>query len=259
LNDRRIVSTGLVMAALVLISACAQDEAASSPASASLGSTPVPAETTTPASPEAQVLPGPPALDVAASPAAPAVTSSPAAPGPTAAALSGGLTGSFADSATEPGPAPPLADLVNADGSAFDLAAYSGSPTLLFFGYTHCPDVCPATIGEIFGVFEAAPRTKAIFVSVDPERDTPEWLAKWTEYMPESFDAVTGSPGAIRRAADGYGVRYARVETTSTAGYTMSHTADLFLIDGEGQLVRSFPFGTPAADVATAIAGLPAG
>jgi cytochrome oxidase Cu insertion factor (SCO1/SenC/PrrC family) len=160
---------------------------------------------------------------------------------------------------TEPRPAPALADLVNADGSAFDLAAYAGSPTLLFFGYTHCPDVCPATIGEIFGVFDAAPQTKAVFVSVDPERDTPDWLARWTEYMPESFDAVTGSPGAIRRAADGYGVRYARVETSSTAGYTMSHTADLFLIDGQGQLVRAFPFGTPAADVAAAIAGLPAG
>jgi protein SCO1/2 len=186
------------------------------------------------------------------------VTSSPVAPATAAAALSGGLTGSLEGPVTEPRPAPPLADLVNADGSAFDLAAYAGTPTLLFFGYTHCPDVCPATIGEIFGVFEAAPQTKAVFVSVDPERDTPEWLAKWTEYMPESFDAVTGSPGAIRRAADGYGVRYARVETTSTAGYTMSHTADLFLIDGEGQLVRSFPFGTPAADVAAAIAGLPA-
>ena len=105
-----------------------------------------------------------------------------------------------------------------------------------------------------------ARRTRGpIFVSVDPERDTPEWLAKWTEYMPESFDAVTGSPGAIRRAADGYGVRYARVETTSTAGYTMSHTADLFLIDADGRLVRSFPFGTSAADIAAGIAQLQAG
>jgi protein SCO1/2 len=158
-----------------------------------------------------------------------------------------------------PRPAPPLEDLVNPDGSAFDLTAYEGSPTLLFFGYTHCPDVCPATIGEIFGVFETSPETQAVFVSIDPERDTPEWLAKWTEYMPESFNAVTGSPGAIRRAADGYGVRYARVETSSTAGYTMSHTADLFLIDAAGQLVHTFPFGTPAADIAAGIAESQAG
>jgi cytochrome oxidase Cu insertion factor (SCO1/SenC/PrrC family) len=157
----------------------------------------------------------------------------------------------------EPRAAPDLR-LTGSDGRPFDLRSLRGSGVLIFFGYTHCPDVCPATIGEIFGVFEAAPQTKAVFVSVDPERDTPEWLAKWTEYLPESFDAVTGSPGAIRRAADGYGVRYARVETTSTAGYTMSHTADLFLIDGGGQLVLSFPFGTPAADIAAAIVGLPA-
>jgi protein SCO1/2 len=147
-------------------------------------------------------------------------------------------------------------DLVNADGSAFDLSAFEGSPTLLFFGYTHCPDICPATIGEIFGVFQSEPETQAVFVSVDPERDTPEWLAKWTAYLPEAFHAVTGSPGAIRRAADGYGVRYARVETTSTSGYTMSHTANLFLIDADGQLVRSFPFGTPAAEIAAGIAQL---
>jgi protein SCO1/2 len=176
-----------------------------------------------------------------------------------AAALSGPLSGPLTGAVTEPRPAPPLGDLVNADGSAFDLAAYAGDPTLLFFGYTHCPDVCPATIGEIFGVFETVPETRAVFVSIDPERDTPAWLATWTEYMPESFDAVTGSPGAIRRAADGYGVRYARVETTSTAGYTMSHTADLFLIDADGQLVRSFPFGTPAADIAAGIEQLQAG
>ena len=145
---------------------------------------------------------------------------------------------------------------MNPDGSAFDLADYAGSPTLIFFGYTHCPDVCPATIGELFGVFKAAPEAQAVFVSVDPERDTPEFLAKWTEYMPENFHAVTGSPGAIRRAADDYGVKYARVETTSTAGYTMSHSADVFLVDGDGQLLLSYPFGTPAADIVADISTL---
>ena len=129
----------------------------------------------------------------------------------------------------------------------------------MFFGYTHCPDICPATIGEIFGVFQAAPETHAVFISVDPERDTAEWLASWTEYFPESFHAVTGSPGAIRRAADGYDVRYARVETSSKGGYTMSHTANVYLIDGDGQLRRTYPFGTPAAEMAADIEMLQAG
>jgi protein SCO1/2 len=158
-----------------------------------------------------------------------------------------------------PRPAPLLEGLVNADGSPFSLADHSGSPTLVFFGYTHCPDVCPATIGEIFGVFQSAPETQAVFVSVDPERDTPEFLASWTQYFPEGFHAVTGSPGSVRRAADEYGVKYARVETSSTTGYTMSHTANVYLIDGDGQLRRTYPFGTPAAEMAADIQALQAG
>ena len=158
-----------------------------------------------------------------------------------------------------PRPAPLLEGLVNADGTAFSLADHAGSPTLVFFGYTHCPDVCPATIGEIFGVFQSAPGTQAVFVSVDPERDTPEFLASWTQYFPEGFHAVTGSPGSVRRAADEYGVKYARVESSSTTGYTMSHTANVYLIDGDGQLRRTYPFGTPAAEMAADIQTLQAG
>lgn len=156
--------------------------------------------------------------------------------------------------ATAPGPAPALADLISPDGAAFDLATLAGRPTLLFFGYTHCPDVCPLTIGEILGVFEARPEAQAVFVSIDPERDTPEFLTTWSVYLPEAFHAISGSLGAVRRAADGYGVRYARVETSSAAGYTFSHSADVFLIDGQGRLVGTFPFGTSAAAMAADIA-----
>jgi protein SCO1/2 len=170
------------------------------------------------------------------------------------------LAGALAPSTlSEPQPAPELAGLVNADGSTFELTNFEGNNTLLFFGYTHCPDVCPATIGEIFGVFQEQPETQAVFVSVDPERDTPEFLDEWTQYFPENFNAVTGSPGAIRRAADNYGVKYARVETTSTSGYTMSHTADMFLIDEGGQLLSTYPFGTPAAEIAEDLSILNAG
>ena len=83
-----------------------------------------------------------------------------------------------------------------------------------------------------------------VFVTVDPERDTPEFMANWTKYMPDGFIGVTGSPTAIRTAADGWGARYARVDTASAAGYSMSHTAFVYLIDAEGRLVLSFPFGT---------------
>jgi protein SCO1/2 len=149
----------------------------------------------------------------------------------------------------DPQLAPELVDLVQPDGSTFDLASLRGENVLLFFGYTHCPDVCPQTLTELFGVIEEEPQIQAVFVSVDPERDTPEFLSEWTSYMPENLHAVTGSPGAIRRAADDYGVKYARVETTSTAGYTMSHTADLYLIDEDGLHLATYPFGTTSAEI----------
>jgi protein SCO1 len=152
-----------------------------------------------------------------------------------------------------------LVDLVRPEGEPFALADLGGHPALVFFGYTHCPDVCPATIGELLGVLEARPEARAVFVSVDPERDSVDFLGRWTRYFPPRFIALTGSPGAIRHAADGFGVRYARVETTSTAGYTMSHTAEVFLIDGQGQLRTTYPFGTSAGTMIEDLAGMAGG
>lgn len=153
----------------------------------------------------------------------------------------------------EVGPAPEFVDLVVADGTPsgtpFTLADLRGETTLVFFGYTNCPDVCPATIGELIGVLQARPDVRVVFVTIDPERDTPEFLAEWTKYLPEGLVGVTGSPLAIRHAADSYGARYARVDTDSRSGYSMSHTAFQYLIDGEGNLLLTYPFGTPAAAI----------
>ena len=153
-------------------------------------------------------------------------------------------------------PAPALRDLVVGD-RPFDLTALRGHPVLLFFGYTNCPDVCPMTVGELVMVLEDRPDVRAVFVTVDPERDTPESLAEWTRYMAPGFLALTGSPAAIRTAADAYGVRYARVDSGSAAGYSMSHTAFVYLIDSEGRHRLTFPFGTGWATMARAIDGLP--
>jgi len=238
--SRRATTSLAILSALFLVASACTSKEASGPGSpdTSTGMTVTAAHASTP-----PVVSTPPVASTPSGASTPPIASSPT--------LSSGLE--------SPRPAPPLEGLVNADGTPFSLADYAGTPTLVFFGYTHCPDVCPATIGEIFGVFQAAPETQAVFVSVDPERDTPEFLASWTEYFPEGFHAVTGSPGAIRRAADGYDVKYARVETSSTAGYTMSHTANVYLIDGDGQLRRIYPFGTPAADMAADISTLQAG
>lgn len=142
--------------------------------------------------------------------------------------------------------APPL-ELTGPDGQPMSLADFQGAPVLVFFGYTHCPDVCPATIGTVGLAVDAfGEGTRAVFVSVDPERDTIPWLAEFVRFMPGGFTAVTGTAAEVRAVADDWGVRYARVETGDAEAYSMSHTADVFVVDGAGQLRARFPFGTEA-------------
>lgn len=146
----------------------------------------------------------------------------------------------------DPRPAADLA-LVDQDGVPFTADRFVGGPTLVFFGYTHCPDVCPVTIGTLTEATTAyGPDVRVVFVSVDPERDTVEWLRDYVDYLPDGFSALTGTPGQVRAAADGWGVRYAKVETGTPGEYSMSHTADVFLVDGGGMLRATFPFGTGA-------------
>ncbi len=129
-----------------------------------------------------------------------------------------------------------------------------GGDTFVFFGYTHCADVCPATIGRVGEALAAlGSGERAVFVTVDPERDTTAWLNEFVRYMPKGFSAVTGTDSEIAATAADWGVRYAREETGVDGAYTMSHTADVYLVDAAGMLRARFPFGTEA-DVMTAVA-----
>jgi cytochrome oxidase Cu insertion factor (SCO1/SenC/PrrC family) len=150
--------------------------------------------------------------------------------------------------------AAPLLELVDPDARPFTLTAVRGDLALVFFGYTHCPDVCPATIGTVGEAMRAyGPGVRALFVSVDPERDTPAWLRQYRTYLPAGFTALTGTPQQVRVAADAWGVRYARVETGVPGEYSMSHTANVYLVDRGGALRAYFPFGTDAAVITAAL------
>lgn len=236
----------LALAVVAIVTGCA---------SGSVRTAPTPTPSVVPsAAAESSAMPSAAPSVVPGTPAATAEPAAPASPVPSVAA-SDPATPVATDRpgptpiAGEVKPAPEFVDLVRADGTPFTLADERGRTTLLFFGYTHCPDVCPATIGELMQVLQARPDVRVVFVTVDPERDTPEFLAEWTKYLPEGMVGVTGSPLAIRHAADQYGVRYARVDTDSRSGYAMSHTAFQYLIDPEGNLVLTYPFGTPAAAI----------
>ena len=118
-----------------------------------------------------------------------------------------------------------------------------GRPYLIFFGYTHCPDVCPATLFEISEVMKAlgrdADRAGALFITVDPERDTPAVLKDYLSNFDPHLRGLTGDPAAVAAALKAYRV-YAKKVPTDGGEYTMDHTAVVYLMDKNGRFVAPF-------------------
>ena len=130
---------------------------------------------------------------------------------------------------------------------AFTLDRLTGRWTLLFFGYTHCPDVCPVTLTvlknaiALMGKADAdAELPQVVFVSVDPERDTLEHLAPYVSYFDPDFLGVTGSDENLATLARQLGILYLRAEPNANGDYLVDHTAAVFLIDPRGHLVALF-------------------
>jgi protein SCO1/2 len=130
---------------------------------------------------------------------------------------------------------------------AFTLDRLTGRWTLLFFGYTHCPDVCPVTLSvlknAIARMAEAdadAEPPQVVFVSVDPERDTLEHLAAYVSHFNADFLGVTGSDEKLAVLARQLGILYLRTEPDADGDYLVDHTAAVFLIDPRGHLVALF-------------------
>lgn len=151
----------------------------------------------------------------------------------------------------------PAADfsLIQADGKPFRLSEQRGKIVLLFFGYTSCPDVCPTTLAELsqamqkLGEQERA-RVVVVFISVDPERDTPERAQEYAQRFFPSFLGLSGTEAELQPIWSAYGV-YREVQPTgSAAGYLIAHSARVYLIDPRGNLRLTFPFGTPPEDIA---------
>jgi protein SCO1/2 len=177
-------------------------------------------------------------------------------PSPTPAASPAASPGSFLYAQVRD--APPI-ELIDDQEQPVSLASFRGRPVLVFFGYTHCPDVCPATIGNLGKALGSlGDGTRAVFVTVDPERDTPAWLREYAAYLPAGITPLTGSAEAIRTTARAWGVKYARVETDRPDAYSMSHTADVFIVDDAGRLRGAFPFGTPPEAMVATLRALPA-
>ena len=144
--------------------------------------------------------------------------------------------------------------LTDERGRAFTRADLAGTPTLVFFGFTHCPDVCPTTLVKLAQVKKSAPLAAlhVLFVSVDPQRDTPPVLAQYVHAFDPSFQGLTGDPRALARVAGDFGVAFSRVELPG-GDYTMDHSAVVFLLDRGAHIVAIF---TPPFDSTALLADL---
>jgi protein SCO1/2 len=130
--------------------------------------------------------------------------------------------------------------LVDHHGKTRTLADFKGQAVLLFFGYTHCPDVCLTILSGLSMVQKRlgadAARVQVLFVTLDPERDTPEKLAKFVTYFHKDFLALYGDESAIARTAKEFKVTYAKHDSGSAAGYQLDHSAGVYGFDSRGRL-----------------------
>ena len=153
----------------------------------------------------------------------------------------------------EPYPAAPEIELTRAAGTNFQLSDVRGKVVALFFGYTSCPDICPTTMAELRQALEElgqqADQVQVLFVTVDPQRDTPERVQEYVDHFNPDFIGLSGSEPELAKVWSDYGVFRQVVDGSSAAGYLVDHTARVTLIDQQGNLRVSFPFDTPVEDV----------
>jgi len=142
--------------------------------------------------------------------------------------------------------------LVDQTGRTVTDQDFRGRYMLVFFGFTHCPDVCPAELQVMSASLdELGPKADEIvpiFITLDPERDTQEAMGAFVKNFGSRFVGLTGSPEAIAAAADAYRVAYAKIqEDTRKPDYSIDHSGLVYLMGKDGEYITQFPYGTPAA------------
>lgn len=140
--------------------------------------------------------------------------------------------------------------LVAQNGQPITEKAFQGKPTALFFGFTHCPEVCPTTLFELNGWMEkvdpSGDKMQGYFVTVDPERDTPEILGQYISNVTSRITGIAGEPDKIADMIKNFRVYAKRVpvdEKDPNGEYTMDHTASVFLLDAQGRFVSTIAYG----------------
>ncbi len=140
--------------------------------------------------------------------------------------------------------------LVDHNGTPRTLADFRGKAVVVFFGYTQCPDVCPTTMAELAEAMRRlgpdAARVQVLFVTIDPERDTPELLKQYVPAFNPTFLGLTGDPAAIERTAKEFKIIYRKQPGATPGSYTMDHSAGTFVYDPQGRLRLYVGYGQGA-------------
>lgn len=145
-------------------------------------------------------------------------------------------------------------NLKDADGRPRQLSDFKGKVTVVFFGFTQCPDVCPTTLAELAQVKQMlgadGARVQGVFVTVDPERDTPELLKAYVGNFGADFVALHGTPDEIKAAAKAFKVFYNKVPGKTDTSYTVDHTAGSYVFDSQGRVRLFTRYGSGAEALA---------
>jgi protein SCO1 len=136
--------------------------------------------------------------------------------------------------------------LVDQEGAPITEAAFRSQPSAVFFGFTHCPEVCPTTLFEMDGWLKQmgaeGKGIRAYFVSIDPERDTPDVLKKYVRAVSDRITGITGEPEKVNAMAKAFGIFVRKVELEG-GDYTMDHTASVLLLDRTGDFFGTIAYG----------------
>lgn len=152
--------------------------------------------------------------------------------------------------------------LQDPNGRSVSSEDFRGRYQLISFGYTYCPDICPTTLVEMTEILkqlgDKATQVQAIFITVDPERDTGKVLKTYTEFFDPRILGLTGPVALVRRSADNFRIRYSKVIEPGTAPdrYAVDHSAGMILLGPDGTFVRKFAFAMPVNEISSHIDAL---
>ena len=150
-------------------------------------------------------------------------------------------------------------NLIDQTGKQVTEKTYAGTWQIVFFGYTYCPDICPTNLATVTTALDElgplAEKVSPIFITIDPQRDTPEQLAGYHEYFHPSFSMLTGTQEEIAKVAREFRVYYAKAEDDGAADYLMDHSSITYLLNPEGKYVTHFNHGIDPDKMAETLRG----